>query len=144
MCAQSTGKFCAGNPPVSPQQVTLELPDRQPDETAVEETAAMASIVHPPCDSQVPPTLVSSPATTVPGKPDLSVNTPPEAVVETMPTPSPPAKPATEPAPPAVLESARERALTATVLEETEPGDSVSNAAGTPYDPSYWRPQQGY
>lgn len=118
--------------------MALELPDRQPDETAV-----MASVVQPPCDSQVPPTLVSS-ATTVPGQPDVPVNTPPKAVVQTMPTPSPPADPVTPPAPPAaVLQPARERALTATVLEETEPGDSVSNAAATPYDPNYWRPPTG-
>lgn len=99
----------------------------------------MASVVQPPCDSQVPVSEASL-APTVPGKSDM-VHTPSEAVVDTM-HPSP--KPATPPVPSAVLDSrpsgeAEDRGLTQTTAEESEPGDSVSNTGPTSRD-GYWRP----
>lgn len=115
-----------------------ELPDRQrqPDT----QTQEMASVVRPPCDSQVPVSEASL-APTIPGKPD-TFHTPSEAVVNTMhPSPEPTAPPAPSP----VLASgpsaeAEDRGLTPTIAEESEPGDSVSHA-GPPSRDGYWRPQ---
>lgn len=117
---------------------SIQLPDRQPEQSPL-----LASVVQPPSNSQVPDSQISV-ATTVPGQPSqlaIPVNTPSEALVETMPQ-SPPAAPPATPATaaPAVLAPKPvQKPLTDTVLEESELGESVSNAGAAARDPGYWR-----
>ena len=77
----------------------------------------MAPVVEPPQDSQIMPSLEIPPTVVVP-------TTPQEAVVETMPSPSPPPVPARPSSKPPQVP----RPVTPTVPEGSELDDSVSQA----------------
>lgn len=77
----------------------------------------MAPVVEPPQDSQIMPSLEIPPTVVVP-------TTPQEAVVETMPSPSPPPMPARPSSKPPQVP----RPVTPTVPEGSELDDSVSQA----------------